>query len=139
MSTATAIEVGVRPELRQELVELRALIRTLSENLDKTDKALAMLNQLAASGQLSPDKLAMRIKLTATRRQSAEELQTAKTNMLEIEKSVEDTQSSRVDVLNTIYGGTKIVIGRYTRFIKDSFQRASFRFSDGEIVIVPYV
>jgi uncharacterized protein (DUF342 family) len=139
MSTATAIEVGVRPELRQELVELRVLIRTLSENLDKTDKALAMLNQLAASGQLSPDKLAMRIKLTATRRQSAEELQTAKTNMLEIEKSVEDTQSSRVDVLNTIYGGTKIVIGRYTRFIKDSVQRASFRFSDGEIVIVPYV
>ncbi|MBB6732877.1 DUF342 domain-containing protein [Cohnella zeiphila] len=139
MSTATAIEVGVRPELRQELGELRSQIRSLSESLDKTDKALVMLNQLAASGQLSTDKLAMRIKLTATRRQTADELQDAKTSMLEIEKSLEDTEASRVDVMNTIFGGTKIVIGRYTRFIKDSVQRASFRFSDGEIVIVPYV
>jgi len=139
MSTATAIEVGVRPELRQELNELRAQIRALSESLDKTEKALAMLNQLAASGQLSPDKLAMRIKLTATRRQTAEDLQTAKEKMLEIEKSLEDTESSRVDVVNTIFGGTKIVIGRYTRFIKDSVQRVSFRLADGEVVLVPYV
>lgn len=139
MSTATAVEVGVRPELRQELNELRTRIRALTDSLDKTDKALAMLNQMAANGQLTADRLAMRIKLTATRKQTAEELRTAKEGILEIEKTLEDTETSRVDAIHTIYGGTKIVIGRYTRFVKDSLQRASFRFAEGEIVVVPYV
>lgn len=138
MSTATAIEVGVRPELRQELGDLRGSIRDLTASLDKTDKALALLNQLAAAGQLSPDRMEMRVKLGATRRQTAADLQDAKDRILTIEKSVEDMSSARVDITHTIYGGTKIVIGRYTRFIKDSLQRVSFRFSDGEINLVPY-
>ncbi|CAM3892275.1 FapA family protein [Cohnella lubricantis] len=138
MSTATAVEVGVRPELRQELVELRNSVRELTASLDKTDKALALLNQMAAVGQLSPDRMEMRSKLGATRRQTAEELQLAKEGILQIEKSLEDMTSARVDVTHTIFGGTKIVIGRYTRFVKDSIQRVSFRFFDGEINLVPY-
>ncbi|MNE89593.1 hypothetical protein D3C80_1870140 [compost metagenome] len=55
-----------------------------------------------------------------------------------IEKSLEDSDRSRVDVSNTVYGGTKIVIGRYTKFIKDSAQHVSFRYSDGDIVLYPY-
>lgn len=139
MSTATSIEVGVRPELRQELNELRAVIRALTDSLDKTDKALGMLNQLAAAGQLPPQRITMRLQLTATRKQTAEELQTAKEKILEIEKALEDTSTARVDAVHTIFGGTKIMIGRYTRFIKDGVQRVSYRFVDGEIVPVPYV
>lgn len=139
MSTATAIEVGVRPELGQALNDHRTSIRQLTDSLDKTDKALAMLNQMAAAGNLTPDRLALRIKLTATQRQTSQELQDAKEAVLEIEKTLEDAESSKVDVVHTIYGGTKIVIGRYTRFIKDTIMRVSFRFIDGEIVPVPYV
>lgn len=138
MSTATSVEVGVRPELRQELQDLRQQIRNLTEGLDKTEKALALLDQLAAAGQLTQDKLAMRIKLGATKKQSTEELNAAKERILEIEKSLEDTTMARVDVTHTIYGGTKIVVGRYTRFVKDSVQRVSFRFLDGDIAMVPF-
>ncbi|MFD0671711.1 DUF342 domain-containing protein [Cohnella sp. GCM10027633] len=138
MSTATAIEVGVRPELRLELNELRATIRQLSESLDKTEKALALLDQLAATGQLSPDKLALRTKLSATKRQTLEELRNAKERILEIEKTLEDASTARVDAVHTLWGGTKIVIGRYTRFVKDSAQRVTFRFMDGDIVMVPF-
>lgn len=138
MSTATAIEVGVRPELRQELGELRTTMRQLVDNLDKTEKALTLLDQLAAAGQLSQDKLALRIKLSATKRQTESDLQGARERVLEIEKSLEDASTARVDAVHTLWGGTKIVIGRYTRFIKDSAQRVTFRFSDGEIVMVPF-
>jgi len=138
MSTATVIEVGVRPELRQELGELRASMRQLADSLDKTEKALSLLDQLAAAGQLSGDKLALRVKLTATKRQTAEELQNAKERVLEIEKTLEDATTARVDAVHTLWGGTKIVIGRYTRFVKDSTQRVSFRFSDGDIAMVPF-
>ncbi len=138
MSTATSIEVGVKPELRHELNDLRSTIRQLSESLDKTEKALALLDQLASSGQLTADKLALRMKLSATKKQTIEEMKTAKERTLEIEKSLEDASTARVDATHTLFGGTKIVIGRYTRFIKDSSQRVSFRFMDGDIVMVPY-
>ena len=44
--------------------------------MDKTDKALTLLNQLAAAGQLCPDKVAMRIKLNHTKKQAIEEQNT---------------------------------------------------------------
>ncbi|MCQ6557892.1 DUF342 domain-containing protein [Paenibacillus mendelii] len=138
MSTATSIEVGVRPELRAELQELRQQLKTTMGNLDKTEKALVLLDQLAAAGQLSSDKMALRIKLTATKRQAVDEIAASKERMLEIEKSLENTDSAKVDAVSLIYGGTKIVIGRYTRFVKDPTQRVSFRFSEGDIVMLPY-
>jgi uncharacterized protein (DUF342 family) len=138
MSTATSIEVGVRPELRAELLELRQELKALSENLDKTEKALTLLDQLAAAGQITADKLAMRSKLGATKRQVAEKISGQRGRILEMEKSLEDTDNARVDAINTIYGGTKIVIGRYTRFIKDATERVSFRYTEGEIVMLPY-
>ncbi|WP_028611011.1 DUF342 domain-containing protein [Paenibacillus harenae] len=138
MSTATSIEVGVKPEYRTELLELRTKFKQNNENLEKTDKALTILDQLAAAGQLTPDKLGLRIKLTATKRQTVLENDQTKQRILEIEKTLEDSDQSRINVANTVYGGTKIVIGRYTKYIKDSAQRVSFRYSDGDIVLVPF-
>jgi uncharacterized protein (DUF342 family) len=139
MSTATVIEVGVRPELRQELNDLRAVMRQLVESNDKSEKALTLLDQMASIGQLTPDKLALRGKLSATKRQTLEELASAKERVLEIEKTLEDASAARVDAVHTLWGGTKIVIGRYTRFVKDGSQRVSFRFSDGDIIMVPFL
>ncbi|GAB6931474.1 FapA family protein [Paenibacillus sp. JCM 10914] len=137
MSTATVIEVGVLPELRNELVDLRAQLKLSLESMDKTDKALYLLNQLASSGQLAPDKLALRIKLNATKKSNVAEQEGIKERMLEIEKMLEDTGKARVNVVKTVYGGAKIVIGRYTRFIKDPTQRVSFYYHDGDITMVP--
>ncbi|NBC69194.1 DUF342 domain-containing protein [Paenibacillus sacheonensis] len=139
MSTATVLEVGVRPELRSELMERRNQLKLLNANLDKTEKALALLDQLAAVGQLQPDRMAMRVKLGSTKRAAVIEIADNKDRILEIEKSLEDTERAKVDAVNVIYGGTKIVIGRYTRFIKDAAQRVSFRYAEGDIVMAPYV
>jgi uncharacterized protein len=58
--------------------------------------------------------------------------------VLDIEKTLDDATTSRVDAVHTLWGGTKIVIGRYTRFVKEGTQRVSFRFSDGDIIMVPF-
>jgi len=139
MSTVTSIEVGLKPELRQELADLRQHVRQASDNLDKTEKALVLLDQLAAAGQLSADRLAMRIKLNSTRRQVTEELKTAKEHILDIERTLEDTDLAKVNALHTVFGGTKIVIGRYTRFVKDSAKRVTFRYAEGEIAMTPLI
>jgi uncharacterized protein (DUF342 family) len=135
-STATILEVGVLPELRNELVELRAKIKEHTENAEKTNKALVLLDQLALAGQLSPDKQLMRSRLSSTKKQSLDELNELKDRILEIEKSLEDTTTSKVEITGTIFGGSKIVIGRYTRFIKDATQRVSFQMIEGEIAMI---
>lgn len=139
MSTATVIEVGVLPELRNELQQLRIQQRALSENLDKTDKALVLLDQLAATGQLGPDKVAMRVKLNHTKKQVTEEIASSRERMLEIERSLEDSEKAKVEVIANAYSGTKIVIGRYTKFIKDTSPRVRFQLIDGDIAMLPIV
>ncbi|OBZ18358.1 polymerase [Bacillus sp. FJAT-27264] len=139
MSTATAIEVGVLPELRNEINELRQQLRQLLENDDKTSKALYLLNQLANSGQLSPDKIALRVKLNATKQSYQRDEARIKGRVLEIERMLEDTGRARVEAVKTIYGGCKIVIGRYTRFVKDPTERVVFAYSEGDISITPYI
>ncbi|WP_438446919.1 DUF342 domain-containing protein [Gorillibacterium sp. sgz5001074] len=134
MSTVTAIEVGVLPELRNELIQLRTQMRSQMDNLDKTEKALSLLDQMAAAGQLSPDKLAMRIKLGHTKKQAVDELAHLKERILEIEKTLEDTDKAKVMVGSMVYGGTKIVIGRYTKFVKDPTSRVCFKLDNGDIV-----
>jgi uncharacterized protein (DUF342 family) len=138
MATVTVVEVGVLPELRNELIHLRGQLKVLSENSDKSDKALSLLDQLAAAGQLSPDKVAMRIKLTHTKKQVLEELAAIRERILEIEKSLEDSENAKVQVISTIYGGAKVVIGRYTKFIKDPVSRLTFQLSDGDISMTAY-
>lgn len=137
MSTATAIEVGVLPELRNELQDLRSSLKNLTLTSDKTDKALVLLDQLAAAGQLSADKVAMRIKLNHSKKQVMEDLVTVKERILEIEKALDHTDLAYVEANSVVYGGTKIVIGRSTKFVKESFPRVRFILSEGDISASP--
>lgn len=135
MSTLTSIEVGVLPELRNELTTLRDQLKLQLSSMDKTNKALHILDQLAAAGQLTPDKLAMRVKLSATQKSSERDVSEIKVRIFEIEKMLEDTTMAKVEVKNVIYGGSKIVIGRYTKYIKDPVSRMSFYYFDGDITM----
>ncbi|WP_068786026.1 DUF342 domain-containing protein [Paenibacillus phocaensis] len=139
MSTATSIEVGALPELRNELQNLRQQVKDQLANVDKTEKALTLLDQLASMGKLTPDKVEMRSKLNMTKKSHMQELNLMKERMLTIEKALEDTGKARVDVLKMIYGGSKIVIGRYTKYIKEPISRMSFYHSEGDISMSAYV
>src|SRR5690606_11919860 len=86
MSTATVIEVGVLPHLRNELIELRNNMKVEIDNLNKTEKALVILDQLASVGKLDTEKMQMRSKLNNTKKQTAEEIEMMKDRILEIEK-----------------------------------------------------
>ncbi|MNJ59594.1 hypothetical protein D3C77_552880 [compost metagenome] len=139
MSTTTSIEVGVLPELRNELQELRQSIKDIIANMDKADKALNLLDQLASMGRLTPDKVEMRSKLGASKKSQTQEINDLKERALDIEKALEETGKARVDVLKMIYGGSKIVIGRYTKYIKEPISRMSFYYTEGDITMSSYV
>lgn len=137
MSTATVIEVGVLPEVRSELHKLKEQLKMNTDNLQKTEKALTILDQLAAAGQLSPDKAAMRVKLANTRKQTLDATETVKDRILQLETMLEDTGKARIEATSTVYGGTKLVMGRHTKMINDPVQRVYFRIDDGDIGMFP--
>lgn len=138
MSTTTIIEVGVNPTLREEQVLLRHNMKEHADNLDRTEKALVILDQMAATGKLTPDRFAMRQKLMNTKNQTSSIVDEMKERLFDIEKQLEDSESATVSVKNTIYGGVKIVIGRYTRYIKDSTSSIVFKYDGGEIIMQPF-
>jgi len=135
MATATAIEVGVLPNLRNELADLHKRMRETADNMQKTTQALGLLDQMALAGTLGADKLALRAKLSVTKRQQDQERSHCKERIFEIEHILEDTGRARVVVNDTIYGGAKIVIGRYTKFMKETSSRVSFQYLEGDIVM----
>lgn len=135
-STQTVIEVGVHPELRDELIQLRQEFKASKDNMDKTEKALNLLNQMAASGQLPPDKMAMRIKLNNTKKKLDVEMGQLKERMMEIEKRLEDITNAEVEVTGTIHTGVKVVLGRYTRFVKDAAKMVKFVVDSGEAKMI---
>lgn len=136
LATFTSIEVGIPPERRNELLALRAQLKTAAENDKKTAQALTLLDQLAASGQLSADKAAMRTKLGATKKAFAIEIAELRERILELELLFEQTGMALIDIAATVYGGTKIVMGRYVKFIKDPTTRVKFQIIDGDIAIL---
>src|SRR5690606_31932461 len=115
--------------------ELTSSLKSMTEQLDKAEKALALLNQMAAAGTITPDKLELRRKLMMTKRTTEEEMQAAKERILDIEVSLDAVGKARIEISGTVYPGTKIVIGRYTRFIKDATTRVMIQLQRGEIIL----
>jgi len=137
MSTFTSVEVGVLPQLREEQGHLRATLKEQIDNLDRSEKALVILDQMAATGKLTADRLVMRQKLMVTKQQTSQIITQTKERILEIEKILENSDNSYIIVQQTVYSGVKLVIGRYTKFIKDSTRCVKFKYEDGDIVMHP--
>lgn len=138
MSTNTIIEVGANPNLREEQAKLRLDMKEHNQNLDRSEKALVILDQMVATGKLTPDRFAMRQKLITTKLQTINNVNDIKSRLLEIEHILENSDKATVRCKNMIYSGVKIVIGRYTRYIKDVASGVVFKNEDGDITMVPY-
>lgn len=133
-ATPTVLEVGAKPELRNELAAIQRELQVLHENMRKADQGLNVLNQLMqATGDLTPDKRALQIKLTNTRLTMEKDIKKMDGRRQEIEKLIEGDSPAAVEILSIMYPGIKLVFGRMVRFIKQEFSRTRFVMIDGEI------
>jgi len=133
--TPTTLEVGVLPNERNELSELNKQLKAIKDNLVKTDSALKILEPLAKANQLTPDRREMFDKFRLTKQQ----LQVNEAEIIErieeLERIFETVDQAKVEIKGSIFGGSRIVIGRFTRFIKDTQNQVVFRFENGEITM----
>ncbi|MGG1661392.1 DUF342 domain-containing protein [Brevibacillus sp. NRS-1366] len=133
-ATPTLLEVGVKPELRQELASLQKELQDVYENLRKTDQGLGVLNQiLQVTGELPADKRVMQIKLTNTRLVLEKESRALESRKKEVEAELVGEGPAAVDAYHVMYPGIKMTFGKLVHFIKHEYARTRFMVIDGEI------
>jgi len=140
MATPTEVEVGVHPHLRLEIAELHAKLKDLYLNIDKTKKALAILDNMAGyANQLSPEKEAMRQKLQATYGHYLQEEEELMFRRSEIEAQLLDTRLAKVFCAEIVFAGVKLTLGQEVSFIRDPLRGpVKFEITEGEISHMPF-
>jgi uncharacterized protein len=136
MATPTEIEVGVHPQLRKEMSELHTRLKELMQNMDKTKKALALLDNMAGIGnQLPPDKAALRQNLSHTYEHYQQEEEELMYRRSEIEAILLDTRQAKVFITDVCYAGVKLTLGQQVTYIRDPHRGpVRYEIQDAEIV-----
>lgn len=135
MATPTEVEVGVHPQLRAEMVQLHEKLKAMHQNIEKTKKAVALLDNMAGIGnQLPPEKEAMRQNLSHTLKHLMHEEEEHMLRRSEIEATLLDSRLAKVYVLEVIYPGLKITLGQHITYIRDPYNGSViYSIEDGEI------
>ncbi|WP_373688771.1 DUF342 domain-containing protein [Brevibacillus daliensis] len=133
-STPTTLEVGARPQSRQELDSLKLKLPVLHDNLLKTKQGLQVLAQiLKATGDLPPDKRTLQARLDHTHGILTKEIKELEERKNAMEVELEKEIPAIIEVTNLMYPGAKLVFGKYIRFIKQEHSRTRFLLLEGEI------
>lgn len=134
MGTVTILEVGVLPELREEYKNLRQKLKKLKSEDEENQKNYSILNKLKEKlGKLPPDKNELFIRICRRQYQTEKEIAEAKKRLYELEEFFYAINQAKVKVMNTVYCGVVITIGKLTLNINEEKTRVEFRIDDFEV------
>ncbi|WP_018132534.1 DUF342 domain-containing protein [Effusibacillus pohliae] len=138
MATPTEVEVGVHPHLRTELVSISESLKKVGADIDKTQKAITLLEQMAtAGGKLPADKAALLKKLKITLEHYKVEEEELLFRRSEIELVLQDVKSAHVQVIEAVHPGVKVAISHYAHYVRDPLAKVCFVLRDAEVRAVP--
>lgn len=137
MATATDIEVGVDPTLRERYKSLRDEINNMENDIRKAEQAIAILKKLEAAGMLTDDKKEMLQKSVRTKVYYSHKINEAKEEIAVIEVKLQQDAFGRIRAYNFIYPGTKVAIGSSMMFIKENLQYCTLYREGADIRVGP--
>jgi uncharacterized protein (DUF342 family) len=134
MGTITALEVGVIPELREEYKMLVPRITKLNKEIDELQKSYNILSIMKEkTGTLPPDKNQLFTKIYRLQYQKEKEIAELKMRMMELEDIFTAAETAKIRVMNTVYSGVVITIGKSTYYVDEERNRVEFRFDEFEV------
>ncbi len=135
MNTPTSIEVGAKPELREEMNQVDRQLKEIEESQKKSVQAIRILEQMqTGAGYLPPDKQQMFEQLLNTHSSNEQKILELQARRDEIAMELVNSTKARVEAQVRIHSGVKLVFGNYVRFIKDHYEYSYFVLEGGEIV-----
>ncbi|MCM8901191.1 FapA family protein [Caldicoprobacter algeriensis] len=138
MATATILEVGISPEIRQEYEQLKEELQRLEKEQHKIEQVMAVLSRMESSGRLPPDKLITKQKALRARDEYSVKIPAIKARIFELEEAFLRGAQGKVHVKKVIYPGVSITIGQSTLNIKDPINYVTFLRDEGEVRFVTY-
>lgn len=139
LATATELEAGINPELRQELIQLSNLRQAKRQDYEKAEKAVKLLNQLKqVHGELPPDKMAVFMRVNKIQAQLTTELEELNQRIENVEFQIQQSERGRIMVEGVIHSGVKVTIGSANIHIHDDYKFACLTKVGEEIKISPY-
>lgn len=138
METITELEVGINPDMRKKYEAVKSELKQITDNLDKTSKAVDLLTKMSKNMELPMDKRLLLSKSIQLKLQLQQKLDQVLKEQNEMEAYLEDLSKGKVRVYDVIYPGSRILIGSNILHIKDSIKYASFYRANAEIKIGSY-
>jgi len=138
MGTSTKLEVGIDPEIKQKLTDLKKEVSELENKLDGLKKTIDLLNRISRTSKLTPEKEEMFVKSIKAYEVLKNRHTTLSLELVEQESSLETSTKGKIHVSRTIYPGVKATILNVTRQLYDELSNCTLTLNDGEVVIGPY-
>ncbi len=139
IATPTEIEVGVNPELREELKNLEKKTEIDQDNLNKAQNAIEALKNLQKQqGDLPPAKKELLLKLTRTQFQLMAQIKAAVEKKAQLEEAAKENIAAKVSAADKMYPGVKITIKQATLLISDEIKFVTLFEKNGEVKVGTY-
>ena len=130
MSTATVLEVGVDPHLRERLKFLKNDLPNMEDGLLKANQAITLLNRLKLAGELTMEKREILAKSTRAKFFYENKINEYKKEIAEIEEMLQMGANGRIKIRGSVYPGVRVAIGNSMLYIKEEAQYCTL-YSDG--------
>lgn len=120
MATATELEVGLDPNVRERYKELKMEITRMESEITKADQAVQLLKKLESVNKLDEHKASLMAKSVKTKVFLSNKLKEMKKEFELLGKRLEEEENGKIKVMNVIYPGTKVTIGSSIMYIKEN-------------------
>ncbi len=131
----TLIEVGMDPELRTALNDLKQEKQQVRTQMDKIEYVTRLL---PAAKNDSAERLATRQKLLENHEQCVRRLSQLSAEIEDIEGRMAELKEGKVLVSDTAYRGVKITINACTVTLETFAEHVTYRYSDGQVLQSSY-
>ncbi|MHB9145584.1 MAG: DUF342 domain-containing protein [Symbiobacteriia bacterium] len=140
LATATEIEVGASPSLREDLKATIAALVQVERSLERSSAATRMLKELEQNGTPLPaDKKESLLKLVRSTFHLMGEKENLSQRLAKLESELEERKNGRVRVTDTIHPGVKITIGRSAYFVYDPLKRTRLVLNEqGDVALASF-
>lgn len=138
MATATELEVGMDPTLRERYKILKDESVAMESDIKKAEQAIAILKKIEGAGGLTPDKQEMMAKSVRTKVYYSNRIEEIKVEIAQIEEIFQQESQGKIKASATIYSGTKVAIGSCLMYVKENLQYCTLYRDGADIRICPY-
>lgn len=122
MATATDLEVGVDPSIRERYRNAKDSLLSMESDIKKSDQAITILKKLQSMGALTPEKEEIMTKSIRTKTYLSSKLDEVKEEIAIMDEKLQQEGNGKIRSYTFIYSGVKVSIGTCMMYVKEPLQ-----------------